>query len=569
MKWLCVLCMLCGLRVCSFALDREAFTFTDYNLHVRVEPEQQRIQVRGSITLRNDSEVPQQTVDLQISSSLAWRSIKLDTEPLEFISQSYASDIDHTGALSEAIVTLPKEVPPKGIVKLVVGYEGVIPSNTTRLTRIGIPEKRAKATDWDRISTEFTAVRGVGYVVWYPVATEFANLSEGSSAFETIARWKIRHADSSMSILFESTIDESIFFSGNRDGFVVAPEPGIAKVGAYSILRFGINVPIFVMANYKSIAARNTSSIHYLQGSYKAAKSFAEFLTNLDFLFVARKENALQVLELPDAAAAPFVSEPLMLTPLNSPITPDTELNLVYAVARQAENSYRAWIHDGLAHYAQLRHIEEANGRQTVLGYLDSRLALLSEPQKTAGPKTVSSIHEASDSLINSGDDPKSQIKAMWVWWMLHDMCGESIVPGTMVAYQATADKEPSYIQHLIESSCKKDLEWFFDDWVYRDKGLPDFHVAAVFPRKNLKEGYLTSVTIENLGNAGAEVPVTIHGPSGDITERLIVKGKSQATVRFTTPGIPDLVTVNDGSVPESDITNNTFKIEPTTADTH
>ena len=44
---------------------------------------------------------------LQISSSLDWRSIRAGGKQLQFVSQPYTSDIDHTGALSEAIVTLP------------------------------------------------------------------------------------------------------------------------------------------------------------------------------------------------------------------------------------------------------------------------------------------------------------------------------------------------------------------------------------------------------------------------------------------------------------------------------
>jgi hypothetical protein len=156
-------------------------------------------------------------------------------------------------------------------------------------------------------------------------------------------------------------------------------------------------------------------------------------------------------------------------------------------------------------------------------------------------------------------------MKAMWVWWMLGEMCGEDVVPQSMANYQSAADREPSYMQHLLEAACKKDLEWFFDDWVYRDKGLPDFHITTVFPRKNLKEGYLTTVTVENLGNAGAEVPVTLHDDSGNFTEKLLVKGKSHATVRFSTTYLPDQVTVNDGSVPESDFNNNTFKVESAT----
>src|SRR4051794_39445626 len=177
MKLLCVLCVLCGLSISSSALDREAFTFTHYKLTVHVEPEQKRLAVRGMITLRNDSSVPQKKLSLQISSSLSWRSIRMDDKPLEFVSQSYTSDIDHTGALSEAIVDLPEDIPAKGTLNLSVGYEGVIPLDVTRLTRIGVPEGVAKGTDWDQIGNEFVGVRGIGYVVWYPVAANAVNLS--------------------------------------------------------------------------------------------------------------------------------------------------------------------------------------------------------------------------------------------------------------------------------------------------------------------------------------------------------------------------------------------------------
>jgi hypothetical protein len=543
MKFFCALCILCGLGVRGYAIDREAFTFTHYKLNIRLEPEQHRMAVRGTITLRNDSNTPQKNISLQLSSSLTWRSIRLDQKPLEFISQSYTSDIDHTGALSEAIAELPEAIPPKGTLDLIVGYEGVIPVDTTRLTRIGVPEALAKRTDWDQIANEFTAVRGIGYVVWYPVATGAANLSEGNSVFETIGRWKSRNAGSSMDVEFESSVDLPIIVGG----------------------RSGNDVPMFVMADYKKLAARGTSSIRYLVGSDEAAEAYAQFLAKLN-LPASHKEGSLQILQIPDAGAAPFISGPVLLTPLDRTISLDTELNAIYALSRQSIDSPRIWIRDGLSHYAQLKHIEEQGGRQAVLSYLSTRLPLLSEDQKA---KTSSTQQEAAGSLINSNDDPKAEIKAMWVWWMLHDMCGESVVTGPIESYQSTADKEPSYMQHLVETTCKKDMEWFFDDWIYRDKGLPDFHVVSVYPRKNLKEGYLTTVTVENLGSAGAEVPVTIHDASGDFTERVVVKAKAQASVRFSTTNLPDQVTVNDGSVPESDMSNNTFKIEPAIVDTH
>jgi hypothetical protein len=551
MKLFWVLCWFCGLSICCPALDREAFTFTKYDLHVRLEPEQQRIGVRGTITLRNDSDAPQQNVALQISSSLTWRSVQLDHEPLTFVSQPYTSDIDHTGSLSEAIVTLSNAVPAKGVIQLTVGYEGVIRADATRLTRIGVPENAAKDTDWDAIGNEFTVVRGIGYVTWYPIAVEAANLSEGS-LFTTIERWKNRHRDSSMGVTFDRPA-LPLFFSGDqnskRDDTI-----------SYTIAHFGVNVPLFAMADYKSVPARNGSSVNYLAGSEDAAKAYAALLSRVHPPSFLRGDDNLQILQLPNNEAAAYVSDSILLTPLNTPISTDAELNTVYALARQSKISERLWIQDGLAHYAQLIHIEKAGGRPLVLSYLNIRRSLLSEAVKgrPAAPQ-----HETADSLINSGDDPKSQMKAMWVWWMLDEMCGDNAIPQAMANYRSASDKEPSYMQHLLEAACKKDLEWFFDDWVYRDKGLPDFHIASVFPRKNLKEGYLTTVTVENLGNTGAEVPVTLHDDSGNFTEKLLVKAKSQASVRFSTTYLPDQVTVNDGSVPESDFKNNTYKIDP------
>src|ERR1019366_6182039 len=199
----CFLFVLCASVANAFSLDREAFTFTSYDLNVRIEPEHQRLGVRGKIILRNDSQTPQKIVVLQISSSLDWRSIKTGGKPLQFVSQPYTSDIDHTGALSEAIVTLPETVSPKGSIDLEIAYEGLIVLDATRLTRIGTPEAAAHSTDWDLISPKFTAVRGVGHVAWYPIATEAASLSEGISLSQIVDRWKARHATTAMSIFFE------------------------------------------------------------------------------------------------------------------------------------------------------------------------------------------------------------------------------------------------------------------------------------------------------------------------------------------------------------------------------
>jgi hypothetical protein len=50
----------------------------------------------------------------------------------------------------------------------------------------------------------------------------------------------------------------------------------------------------------------------------------------------------------------------------------------------------------------------------------------------------------------------------------------------------------------------------------------------------------------------------------GEIMRRLEVHAKNKAVIRFEVPATPEAIVVNDGSVPESDVTNNTFKIEST-----
>src|ERR1700730_8064395 len=199
---LCTLSTLCVLALPALAIDREAFTFNKYDLDVRVEPEQQRLGVRGRITLRNDSGSPQKNLSLQSSYTLHWSSIQFEGQPTEFTSQTYTSDVDHSGALSEAIVGFPRPIAPHQTIELEIGYEGVVPQDTTRLTRIGVPAETAKHADWDQITPSFTAVRGIGYVAWYPIATDAANLSDANSVLEAVDRWKQRESQAAMKIVF-------------------------------------------------------------------------------------------------------------------------------------------------------------------------------------------------------------------------------------------------------------------------------------------------------------------------------------------------------------------------------
>ena len=559
MKFACALVVLCGLALPALALDREAFTFTHYDLDVRVEPEQQRLGVRGKIMLRNDSTVAQKNLVLQISSTLSWKSIQIAGKPVQFETHEYTSDIDHTGALSEAIVSLPHEVPPKGTVELEIGYEGVISLETSRLTRIGVPEDKAKHSDWDQISKSFTAVRGIGYVAWYPVATEAAILSEGNSVPEAVGRWIVKHVDTTMDLVLQSTSEQAIYFSGTPSVAEVQTDSSAKTIRAFHLMKPGVNVPTFVIASYLQLPPQNSIDVVYLPGQEETAKDYAEAASQIDpAVRVEGGSGNLQILGLPEAYASPFVTQGMLLTPLGSDLTNEAELDMVYAIARQQVQSPRAWIQEGLAHYAQAAFVEEHKGLQSALDYLNGHTAMLVDAERTA--KTVASL-ETAHSLVEAPDDLYLQAKSMYVWWMLKDMLG-NLPTEALVNYHANEDKDPTYMPRLITTGSKRDLQWFFDDWVYHDRGLPDFRVVSVFSRPLDSGRFLVTMTLENLGRAGAEVPVLLRIEGGEVRQRVELRGQAKTSLRIEASSKPLEVVINDGSVPESDMSNNTYKID-------
>jgi hypothetical protein len=563
-----LLYILFGTAATCLSLDREAFTFADYDLNVRIEPDQHRLGVRGKVTLRNDSSTPQKIAVLQISSSLDWHSITAAGKPLQFVSQPYTSDIDHTGALSEAIVSLPQPTAPKATIELEIAYEGVILLDATRLTRIGAPEAQAISSDWDQIAASFTALRGVGYVAWYPIATESANLFEGNSLFETLGRWKAREGGSRMHLQISlarggSERPPELLVNQPACGAMVAEVSSAQLLSAecaYPSLRSA--VPTFLIARY-SIVPRPIIDVHYLSGHDAAATVFADAAEKVAPLvtewFGAPRAKA-NTADLPDPNSAPFESGALLLTPLTTADAKLASLAAAHQLTHASFSSPRPWIEEGLAHFAQALYLEQQKGRQAALDYMGLHRSAFAEAEKqTTMPRSEDAVTR---SLVNTGSEELYRSKAMYVWWMLRDMIGDQSLKKALAAYRPEQDHEPSYMPRLIASQTQRDLEWFFDDWVYRDHGLPDFKVESAFSRKTLSAVYVVTITVDNMGAAGAEVPVTVKFAGGEITKRLEVRAKNKAVVRVEVPAAPQEVVVNDGSVPESDMANNVFKIE-------
>jgi len=570
MKFLCALGVLCGLVFQARALDRHAFTFTHYDLNARIDPEQHRLGVRGKITLRNDSDAPQKNLVLQISSTLNWASIQFEGKPVDFVSQFYTSDIDHTGALTEAILVLPRVVPLKQTIELEIGYEGVIPLDATRQTRIGVPTDMAKHSDWDQISGAFTAVRGIGYVAWYPIATEAVSLSEGNSVFEEVGRWKQREVGTEMKSSFvqtDTTGPTSTLFC-NGKGSIISKENVDHAYSADTECIFSSpdkTVPVFILGNYDALdePAVNISHLHdHKSGADDYALAVEQVAPLISKWFGDHRDTPAtkaQIIDLPDPNDAPFESGDMLLMPL----TVD-ETTMLLSALRQMTHLYfpspRPWISDGLAGYAQANYFLNEKGRDAALAYLQSHRATLvqTEKENLASP----SDRSAEASLINSPDEFYMQTKAMNVWWMLRDIVGDVAFNAALQKYNPHEDRRADYLQKLVEAATHRELEWFFDDWVYRDRGLPNLSITSVYPRQLVQGGYIVTVTLENTGAAGAEVPVTAHMATGEATEKLIVPGKSKASVRIATPALPQDITANDGSVPESETTAHVYKME-------
>ncbi len=569
-KFLGVLCVLCVSVVNAFCLDREAFSITNYDLNVQVDPEQHRLGVRGKITLRNDTTTPQKIAVLQISSSLDWRSIKAADRAVQFVRQPYTSDIDHTGELSEAIVTLPLEIAPHRTVDLEIAYEGVVLPDATRLTRIGTPEDAAASSDWDQISPDFTALRGAGYVAWYPIATEVANLSEGDSLFEVLGRWKDREAGSTMhlkpALTNNTNVAPLILFNGVNCPLTMQEAMGAVSRYlwdcAQQLLR--LDVPTFVLADYQ-VLERPAVKVWYLRGHDAAAGNFAEAAEKavplISDWFGTQREKA-KVADLPDRNDAPFESGAFLLTPLGNTDSNLAGLTATHQLTHASFFSPRPWIEEGLAHFAQALYLEQQKGRQVALDYMGLHRSVLTQMEPSA--VVPRSEDETSHSLVNTTNEALYRSKAMCVWWMLRDMIGDAALKKAIAAYRPEQDKEPSYMPRLIAAQTQRDLEWFFDDWVYRDRGLPDFKVESAFSRKTLNGSFLLTITVDNLGSAGAEVPVIVKFAGGELMKRMEVHAKSKATTRIETPSAPQEIVVNDGSVPESKTANNVFKIEAT-----
>jgi hypothetical protein len=627
--------------------ERQALTFTDFDMDVRLRGAEQHIAVRALITVRNDGKTPLTRIPLQLSSSLDWERIRINGRDVTFSAATLNSDADHTGQLHEAVVSLSQPLAPGQSLQLDVTYSGTIAPSAQRLLVIGTPEDVALHSDWDQIGVPFTGLRGFGNVVWYPVSSVPVMLGDGARLFDEIGEHKLRlagaHFRLRLTVEFPHGHAPTVaLINGHPAPLTVteadAPDPSqaqaqdVASVATASLDSsvLGFEAPSLFVAIRTPRSGTNTT-VWALPEDEAAAQAWttasATVTPFLQGWLGQRPRSQLTILDLPDSQDAPFETGALLATVLgqtNSQSNPQANPDqldgiLAHALTHAWMQSPRAWLSEGVAHFMGTLWIEKQRSRDQALETLeDSRAALaLAEPESPG--------QNVGQPLASAISPVYYRTKAAYVLWMLRDVAGDPTLSAALRAYDPAADagavfvaatinpgseqcqgttsvvpqmqqnegralapevahsatspsvpsesaactaKDPkrSSFETLLErAGDRRDLSWFFADWVDADKGLPDLSIESVFPSPASAGNWLVAVNVANSGYASAEVPVTVRSDSNSVTQRLLVPARGKAIQRLLIQGKPIEVQVNDGTIPETQASVHLTKLDQDT----
>jgi hypothetical protein len=538
--------------------ERSALTFTAYDLDVHLQLKDDAIAVRAHVTVRNDSSQPIARLPLQLSSSLKFETISYEGQKLVFTQQIINSDADHTGQLREAIVVVPKPLAPKSELTLDVVYSGAIPASTKRLEDIGTPVDLAQQSDWDEISADFTGLRGFGDVVWYPVSSIPQALGEGAKLFTEIGRQKLRQQNAQAAVRVTAEYIGSAPNAAVINGhFIAIPAPAVTPTASFPgvvnfsmpATRLGFGTLNLFLANR---IAHDGNSVRILAADddeanvqgYLTAATMVQPL--IEQWLGSKPKEPLTIFDLPEKRDAAFEQGAVTATGLQAMEPQDLANALSHSMAHAYFQSPREWLNEGVANFVGTLWIEQTKGREAALEYLEaSRGALALGEPASPGESPGQPLIEAADAVYYRN-------KSTYVLWMLRDLVGDKALSAALHAYDPKQDTTPEYFEHLLEQSSGKDLKWFFDDWVYFDKGLPDLSIVAVNPSASSQAGqFLVAIDLANDGYAAAEVPVTVRSRTASQIVRVQIPGRSKVTHRMLVQGLPTEVIVNDGVVPE------------------
>jgi hypothetical protein len=552
--------------------ERSSLTFTAYDLDVHLAPAKSELSAHVRFTVRNSGGAPLTRLALQISSSLKWETISMRgadrVVPLPFAQEVIDTDADHTGKAQEAVISLPLPLEPGASLELTAFYSGKVEQSGERLERIGAPADQAGRADWDRITPERTALRGYGDVLWYPTAAVPVFLGDGAKLFQSVGSTRLMQAEAMvrlrLAVEYVGDPPDTAFFCGRKEklvavsenaNVVVAESPGVATV-EFPIRPLGFRgLSLFVTDRAATttdgdLIAAVTDHFDTLP-SYAAAAAKVQPLLK-DWLGT----DPLSPLNILDQEGQPFEDDALLVTQMHTGDAAVLAPSLVHSMTHAWFNSSHVWLDEGVPQFMSVLWAEQTLGRDAALQQLQEQASTLSvgEPAQLPTPNPA----YVGQSLILAKDDVYYRTKAAAVLVMLRSIVGEDALKDALKSYRMDEkeDSDPKHFQRVVEHSSKKDLNWFFEDWVYHDRGLADLSIANVTPRalpaaKDKEASWLIAVEVRNDGDAAAEIPVTVRSGKMTATEKLRIMGRSSGSTRIVFEGEPEEVIVNDGSVPE------------------
>ncbi|HEX4039577.1 MAG TPA: hypothetical protein VHX37_16085 [Acidobacteriaceae bacterium] len=541
--------------------QRRAVVITAWDLDIHLTPRDQGLEAHARITLRNDGSAPLSAIPLQLSSTLHFESIGLRGRPGAFTQSMIASDADHTGHLNESDLSLPAPLAPGSSLTLDVNYGGAIPLSADRLTAIGAPQAAAEASDWDRISSDLTALRGFGNVVWYPVSSVPVKLDNGATLVSEIGRQKLNDQDATVSLRLTDEffsepptaviLDGHFVPLGKPTAMPTAAFPGVITA-ALPATRLGFEAPSLFLTNLtetegKGLRVFSSATDVPSAQRYVAAAALAQSL--IESWLGNKPHPPLTVLALPEPGDAAAEAGDLLATPLSTDEASYLAPQLIHSLAHAAFHSPRAWLDEGVATFLNTLWIEENQGHVAAMENLNAgRPALAIAEPATPG---IGAGPDSSQDLLHAVSPVYYRTKAAYVLWMLRSVAGDKPLQTALQAYDPAQDTTPGYFEHLLEKASGRDLHGFFQDWVDEDRGLPDLSIGGVYPTPEGHQQFLVAVDLINNGYAEADVPLTIKGEDASLTDWVRVPARTRISHRMMLREMPTEVDLNDGSVPE------------------
>ena len=576
-------------------IERSSIVISAYDLDLHLVPADASEEVRATLTLRNTTGTALTRIPLQISGSLRWQRISAvgssGIQALEFTQSPVGTDADHTGFAQEVVIALLKPLEPGKDLVLSALYAGPIKQSGERLEVFGTAPDRAALTDWDAIvptsDDAATALRGFGNVLWYPVAEPAAVLGDGNKFFALVTQRRIANLHTSMrlrlTVEYAGEPPDAAIFNGqlqplvhiaDDDNNTIAESRGVATA-SWPLTPIGFRIPSLFLTAERATATPDqllnvvTANSFAIAPYADAAKAIAPMLRDwlgpeptaplllLDHKGEPYADHGFLAAQLA-LDADPAAIAPSFVVPLTQTWLPSTHL----------------WISEGFPQFMNLLWTERKQGRAAALSQLDpnSSVIALAEPDLAADPQAPG--QPLGQPLISATSDVFYRLKAAFVWWQLREIAGEPALQQAIIAYRKSESRNPAFdadpkaFERTLEAATHTDLAWFFDDWVYRDRGLPDLTIAAVNLRPlpaiaGKNAGYLVAIEVRNDGDAIAEVPVTVKSELHASAARVRVPPHGVASTRILFEDTPVTVEANDGSVPELRETTHIDRVPP------